>query len=291
MIEKEIVSIWHIQLFTIGTNIVTLEWLVTLVVKLMVLFVLSSIVKRVLVKRIFVRYQLNTGVAYSTATIIRYVILIIGLMMIMQTSGFDISAFSIVFGALGIGIGFGLQNISNNFISGIIILFERPVKVGDRVELEGVAGTILRISPRATTIVTNDEIAIIVPNSDIINKNVTNWSLNDSMVRFNFPVGVSYNEDPLRVQKILLEIALNCEGVHHTPEPDVLMDEFADSALMFNLRVWSTEYSSRPRMLKSMLYYAILDRFRQEGISIPFPQRDLHIIDPLPLPVNPKNTQ
>jgi len=278
-IEDEIVSIWKQELFTFGKNEVTVQWLVILTASLVGVFVVSTFVKWLLVKRIFVRYNLNTGVAYSTATIVKYAIIIIGLTVILQTSGIDLSTFGILFGALGIGIGFGLQGISNNFISGLIILFERPVKVGDRVEVDGVAGSILRISARATTIITNDDIAIIVPNSDIINKKVINWSLRDAMVRFNYLVSVSYREDPERIRQILLEVAQQCEGVSQDKECDVLVDEFADSAMVFNVRVWSTEYSYRPRMLKSLLYYAILARFKQEGISIPFPQRDLHFIN------------
>ena len=269
MIEDEIISIWQQRLFTFGTNVVTVQWLVIFVASLVALFFLAALVKWVLVKRIFVRYKLNMGVAYSTATIIKYIVIIIGLGVILQTSGLDMRAFGILFGALGIGIGFGLQGISNNFISGIIILFERPVKVGDRVEVEGIAGTIQRISARATTIITNDDIAIIVPNSEIINKNVINWSLKDSQVRFNFLVRVDYNEDPERVRLLLLDVAHHCDGVVQDPPPDVLLDEFGDIALVFNLRVWSTEYCYRPRMLKSMLYFDILKRFKEENIKIP----------------------
>lgn len=278
MLQDEIISIWKQELFTFGKNEVTVQWLVILVASLVGVFVVSTFVKWLLVKRIFVRYNLNMGVAYSTATIIKYLIIVIGLGVILQTSGIDLSAFGILFGALGIGIGFGLQGISNNFISGLIILFERPVKVGDRVEVDGVAGSILRISARATTIITNDDIAIIVPNADIINKKVINWSLRDSMVRFNFLVQVSYGEDPERVRQVLLDVAMNCPGVAQEPMADVLLDDMAESAIVFNVRVWSSEYSYRPRMLKSLLYYAVLARFKAEGIQIPFPQRDLHLV-------------
>jgi small-conductance mechanosensitive channel len=145
------------------------------------------------------------------------------------------------------------------------------------VEVEGIAGNIVRISARATTIITNDNIAIIVPNSNFINSKVINWSLHDTKVRFNFPVGVSYKEEPEKIKSVLMEIALNCEGVLKDPEPDVLFEEFADNNLSFNLRVWSSEYCDRPKMLKSMLYYAIFEKFKEHNIEIPYPQRVLHI--------------
>jgi small-conductance mechanosensitive channel len=277
MIEQ-VTSILNKELFHIGSNTFTMISLIVLIVSLLALFFITSLIKKLLVKRIFPRYKMDRGTAESIATIIRYVIVIIGLMIIMRTSGIDISSLGILFGAIGIGIGFGLQSISNNFISGIIILFERPVKVGDRIEVEGVAGNIVKISGRATTIITNDNIAIIVPNSELINSKVTNWSLNDHMVRFNFPVFVSYKEDPQRIKEILLEVAGECGEVLKDPLPDVLFEEFADNSLIFNLRVWATEYSDKPKVLKSILYYEIFEKFKQHNIEIPYPQRDLHII-------------
>jgi small-conductance mechanosensitive channel len=140
-----------------------------------------------------------------------------------------------------------------------------------------VAGDVVDISMRATTIVTNDNISIIVPNSEFISSTVINWSHTDRNVRFNFPVGVAYREGPERVRKLLLEIALENPGVLKDPKPDVLFTEFGDSALMFNLRVWTSEYINRPGVLKSQLYYEIAHRFKEAGIEIPFPQRDVHI--------------
>jgi len=277
MIAEQIISFWKKDLFHIGTNVFTPKTIVVLIASLTTLFVAASLIKKLLADKIFPKYKLSRGVSESIATIVRYSIVVVGLLIILQTSGLNLSAFGILFGALGIGIGFGLQNVSNNFISGLIILFERPIKVGDRVEVEGIAGNIIRISARATTIITNDNIAIIVPNSNFINSKVINWSLHDDKVRFNFAVGVSFNEDPEKVKKVLMEVALNCEGVLRDPAPDVLFDEFADNSLSFNLRVWSSEYADRPKMLKSLLYYAIFEQFKTHGIEIPYPQRVLHI--------------
>jgi small-conductance mechanosensitive channel len=273
----QILSLLNQEIFKLGNKVFTTSSLVVLILSFTFLFWFSAWVRKLLAKRIFPRYNLDVGAAEAFATIVRYVLVVIGLMVILQTTGIELSALGILFGALGIGIGFGLQNITNNFISGIIILFERPVKVGDRIEVGNVAGNIVNISARATTIITNDNIAIIVPNSEFINSRVINWSYQDNRVRFNILVGVSYSEDPAQVREILLDVAMNCEGVLKNPAPDVLFDEFADSSLVFNLRVWTTDYSAQPRVLKSILYYEVFEKFRQHGIKIPFPQRDLHI--------------
>jgi small-conductance mechanosensitive channel len=204
-------------------------------------------------------------------------LIIVGLIIIFQTTGIDLSALGLLVGALGVGIGFGLQSITNNFISGVIILFERPIKVGDRIELDNLAGNIVEISARATTVITNDNIAVIVPNSDFINSRVINWSHNNRNVRLNFPVGVSYNEDPERIRKLLLEVVAGNHGVLDTPEPYILFEGFGDSSLNFEVLVWTSEYTDRPKILRSELYYEIFKKFKEHDVEIPFPQRDIHL--------------
>lgn len=220
---------------------------------------------------------MDIGTRQSVGTIIRYVLLIAGFILIIQNVGIDLSALGILAGALGVGIGFGLQNITNNFISGLIILFERPIKVGDRIEVGDVNGDVIKISSRSTMILTNDNISIIVPNSQFIDSPVINWSHNDRNIRFNFPVGVSYKEDPQKVKAILMEVAMKNEGVLKTPSPDVLFIEYGDNSINFKLRVWTSDYINKPQVLKSQLYYEIFRRFGEEGVEIPFPQRDLHL--------------
>jgi len=263
---------WHIELFSLGESPFTIRTVVMLVISLILLFVLSSWIKKLLVKRIFPRYQIDIGVSQAIGTIIKYVLVIVGLFIIFQTTGIDLSALGLMLGALGIGIGFGLQNVTNNFISGIIILFERPVKVGDRVEMEDLAGNIVKISARATTLITNDNIAVIVPNADFINHRVINWSHNNRNVRLNFPVRVSYKEDPEVIRRVLIEVADQNPGVLKEPRPDVLFDEYGDSSLDFILRVWTFDYSDKPRVLKSQLYYEIFKKFKENNIEIPYPQ-------------------
>lgn len=270
-------AMWNTELLKLGENAMTVRSFSMVILSLFLLFYLSSLLKRILVRKVFPRYSIDIGVSQSIATIIRYTIVIIGIYIILQTSGINLSSMGLLFGALGIGIGFGLQNVTNNFISGIIILFERPIKVGDRVEVDDIFGTVTSISARSTTIITNDNISVIIPNSDFINERVINWSLNDRNVRFNFPVGVAYKEDPATIRKLLLEVADDNPGVLKEPKPDVLFEDFGDSSLNFNLRVWSHEYSDKPKVLKSQLYYAIFEKFKEHNIEIPFPQRDLHL--------------
>ncbi len=241
------------------------------------LFFLSSKFNKILVNKILTRYNLDIGIRQSIGTISRYIIIILGLYIIINAAGVDLSAITVLFGALGVGIGFGLQNIVNNFISGLIILFERPIKVGDRIEVGGVNGDVVDISARSTTVITNDNISIIVPNSEFISSTVINWSHNDRKIRFRFPVGVSYKEDPAKVKAILMEVMMENDAVLKTPPPDVWFDEFGDSSLNFNLMVWTAKYVQRPKFLKSQLYYAIFVKFKEHGIEIPFPQRDLHV--------------
>jgi small-conductance mechanosensitive channel len=272
-----LLSAWNAELLKLGDTPFTVRALILVIISLVLLSYLSAKFKKLLVERVFPHYNLERGVSLSIATIIRYVIIILGIFIIFQTSGIDLSALALLFGALGVGIGFGLQGITNNFISGVIILFERPIKVGDRVEVDDIVGRVDSISGRATTIITNDNIGVIVPNSDFINQRVINWSLNDRNVRLNFPVGVSYKEDPEVIRKLLLAVARENPGVLQHPKPDVLFDQYGDSSLDFILRVWTNQFSDTPKILKSELYYAIFEKFNEHGIEIPYPQRDVHL--------------
>ncbi len=270
-----------IHMFSIGDAHVSLFSIIFFVVASIFVIYFSRRMKRLLVKRIFPRYHLEIGIAEAIGTIVQYFAIIIGFIIVFESAGIDLSSLKLIAGALGVGIGFGLQNVVNNFVSGLILLFERPVKVGDRIEVGAVSGDVVKVSARATTVITNDNISIIVPNSDLTSKSVTNWSLANKVVRFNYPVGVAYKEDPERVKRVLLEVADANEGVLKNPKPDVLFDSFGDSYLNMILRVWTKEYIDRPGVLKSLLYYAIFKRFKEEGIEIPFPQSDLHIKNPI----------
>jgi len=267
----------NLKLLMVGDTKLTIGLFLGLTISIVLVFVVSELVRKFLANKVLTRYKLEVGIRQSIATIFKYLMIIIGLVTILQNSNVDLSALGILAGAIGVGIGFGLQNITNNFISGLIILFERPIKVGDRIEVDEVYGDVVTISARSTTILTNDNISIIVPNSQFIDNAVINWSHNDSNIRFNIPVGVSYKEDPEKIKRILLEVVKKNAGVLTQPEPDVLFDKYNDSSIDFNLRVWTTMYTNKPSVLKSQLYYEIFKKFGEEKVEIPFPQRDLHI--------------
>jgi|ERR1051326_5331992 small-conductance mechanosensitive channel len=173
--------------------------------------------------------------------------------------------------------GLGLQNIIHNFVSGSIILAERPIAIGDRIEISGVAGQVREIRLRSTTVVTNDNIACIVPNSDFITSTVTNWSHGDLRVRIRLPVGVACGTDPRKLEKLLLEVALARPKVLREPAPSVFFLGFGDSSLNFELGVWTSEMTFQPRRFRSELFFAMEEKLRENQIEIPFPQRDLHL--------------
>lgn len=277
-ILAEIQAAISAPLFDLGDSSISVGTIIYFVLAFFALSVVSKQIKRLLVNRILIRMQIGYGVSASIGKVSRFFIVAIGSFIIIQTAGIDLSALGIIAGALGVGIGFGLQNITNNLISGIIILFEKPIKLGDRIEVSDIQGDVVNISFRATEIRTNDNIIIIVPNSEFISSEVINWSHNDRNIRFRIPVGVSYKEDPERVRRILLAVAKDNPNVLDTPESSVLFDAYGDSSINFELAVWTATHTDKPKVLKSELYYEIFRRFRNEGVEIPFPQRDIHII-------------
>jgi small-conductance mechanosensitive channel len=270
-------SVLSIPILKMGRMELTLWTLIYLAVLVFLLFYLSGKLKTLVAERLLVRRSFDIGVRQAIASILRYAVIAVGFVIILQTAGIDLTTLNVLAGAVGIGVGFGLQNIVSNFISGLIILFERPIKVGDRIEVGNVEGDVIMIKGRSTTVVTNDNIAIIVPNSSFISQNVVNWSHTGRTVRFKIPVSVSYNSDVRLVERLLLEVAAENPDVIDKPAPGVRFVEFGDSGLLFELRAWSTTLVHRKGVLISSLNFGIIDKFREHGIEIPFPQRDIHI--------------
>lgn len=268
---------FDIPIYNGGGTSLTLWTLLYVTVLLILLFYLTGKIKKWIVERLLARSHIEIGIRQAAGSIVRFVIIAIGFAIILQTAGVDLSTVTILAGALGIGVGFGLQTMTNNLVSGFVLLFQRPIMVGDRIEVGTVTGDVVSIAALSTTVVTNDNIAIIVPNSEFISSKVTNWSYTNRDVRFNFPVPVSYKSDPDVVRRLLLEVAEDHPGVLREQKPDVLLSEFGESAMNFTLRVWTRDYTSRPGVLRSELNYAIVKKFREHGIEIPFPQRDVHI--------------
>ena len=264
-------------LIKMGAGSITLQSLLILCVLFVLVLLLEKIVRERVIMRIFEKTDLPESLEYGLARIMGYVFIVIGWYMSLQFVGVDLSSLALIAGGISVGVGFGLQNIINNFVSGIIIFAERPIAIGDRVEVSGVAGRVVKISLRSTTVITNDNITMIVPNADFISQTVTNWSHGDPKVRIRVPVGVAYGSDIELLEKLLLEIADENPKSLKDPEPSVLFDSFGDNSLNFELALWTASMTTRPRRFISTINFAIEKKLRENNIEIPFPQRDLHI--------------
>jgi small-conductance mechanosensitive channel len=244
-----------------------------------VIVILSSWVRSQLENNWLKMTTMGQGARDAMITIIGYIMFVIALLSGLSVAGFDFGNIAIIAGALSVGIGFGLQNIVNNFVSGLILLFERPIRKGDWIEVGGTEGYVKDIHIRSTRIQTFDRSDVIVANSELISNQVTNWVLSSKSGRAIVPVGVAYGTDTEKVRDILLAIAEENESVSKSnamPKPLVLFREFGDSSLNFELRIFLHNVDSRLRIV-SELNFAIDKSFREEGIEIPFPQRDLHV--------------
>jgi small-conductance mechanosensitive channel len=262
---------------TRGSTEISIYKVLQVIVFVSIIVLLARTSRRVLLNQILSKTPLDLGIQHAVATFTQYLVLAFGFLVGLPTVGINLSALSFLAGAVGVGVGFGLQNITNNFISGIIILFERPIKIGDRIEVGDVNGDVVHIAARSTTVRTNDNIAIIIPNSSFISSNVINWSHGDSKVRFRVPVQVAYDSDIRMVERLLLEVARDNENVLEDPPPRVIFKEFGESALKFELRVWSSRLLHRRGVLISQLNFSIFEKFKEHGVQIPYPQRDLHL--------------
>ena len=261
-----------------GKTKFTIKDLFVVVAAVAVIGLLARGIRRLLLNHILNRTPMDLSVRHAVATSTQYLIVILGFLFLLQNAAeLDLTMLGVVLAAVGVGVGFGLQNIANNLISGFFILFERPIKVGDRIEVGEVHGHVVRIAARATTVRTNDNIDFIIPNSSFTSFNVINWSHGDQKVRFRVPVPVAYGSDVRLVERLLLEVAEENDNVLNEPSPRVVFWAFGDSALEFQLRVWTTRMLHRRGVFVGQLNLAIYEKFEEHGIRIPFPQRDLHL--------------
>ena len=236
----------------------------------------SRATQSILMDEVLPRYNIDKGVQLSITRLVHYMILLIGFIVMIQAMGADLTKLTILGGALSVGIGFGLQTIVNNFASGLILLFERPIKVGDTIELGTELGEVKKLGLRSTIIQTFDNAEIVIPNSDLIAGQVTNWTLAERKARVKVPVGVAYGTDIPKVLEILLTVAGEHPMILTTPSPNALFLAFGASSLDFELRVWIADFTDR-RQVQSELNQEINSEFADAGIEIPFPQTDLHL--------------
>jgi small-conductance mechanosensitive channel len=270
-------AIWETAYFHLGNVAVSPELVFEAFVFLILLAFFTRYARRFLRNEVLSHTALDQGQRYAIERTVGYAVFAMGLFVGMQIVGLNLSSLAFLGGAVGIGVGFGLQPIASNFASGLILLLERPIKVGDRIEVGDLNGDVVRIGGRSTWVRTNANLIIIVPNAEFTTGRVTNWTANDRQVRFSFPVGVAYGSDPEQVRTVLLALAVAHPDVLSTPAPEVLLASFGDSSVNFELRVWTITQVQTPSRLKSDLYFEIVRQFAAHGISIPFPQRDVYI--------------
>ena len=286
-IKQFCVKVWNIELF----GSVTIGSVFLLLILFASVIIIERIVQKQLIRRFLSRTKLQPSLQFGLSRIIGYTLIAVGFYVAFQLVGVDLSSLAIIAASLGVGIGFGLQNIINNLVSGIIILAERPISIGDRIEVAGVAGRVTKIQLRSTTVVTNDNITMIVPNADFISNTVTNWSHGDPKVRIRVPVGVAYGSDLKLLQRLLLEAAAEHPKALRDPSPVVLFTEFGDSSLNFELGVWTQEMTATPIHFTSEMNFIIDQKLRENNIEIPFPQRDLHVRSGLPAAAEASNEE
>lgn len=269
-------SFFHYSLFEINRTSITPSSIIMFALVITAFYTFSHFVQKILRNKIITRFNIDPGIQYTLSRISHYLIMIVGILLAFQFIGIDLSGLAVILGLLSVGIGFGLQNVTANFIAGIILLFERPIKVGDRVTVGSTEGHVIAINMRATTISSLNNISIIVPNSEFISSQVINWSHGDTRVRLIAEVGVSYNSDLDKVLRSLKEVADENPQVMKTPESDVLLAGFGDSSWNMQLRVWLSSPDHFYK-IRSELNCAIVKKFRENDIEIPFPQRVVHV--------------
>lgn len=280
----------NLQLFTLQDDPVTIMSLIIFLFVISIFMALGAFTRKILRSRVLKRFEIDPGLQYTLSRVAQYIIVVFGLLISFQFVGIDLSSLAVVFGLLSVGIGFGLQNVTSNFISGLIIMFERPISVGDRVEVNGIEGDITEINIRSTKIRTLNNFSIIVPNSQFVENNVINFSHGNPSFRLDIEVGVSYSSDLDTVLKALDEIAKEHPKVMRNPKHQVHLTEFGDSAWNMQLRMWVTDVKDK-YILRNEINQAIVRKFNDLDIEIPFPQQDLHLRSGFPVSKKRKNEE
>jgi len=236
----------------------------------------SRLLRTVLEEDVFSRLPTSRGVPYAISTIASYTVLLLGFLVALSAAGAPFGRITLLIGGLGVGIGFGLQNVVNNFVSGVILLFERPIQIGDIVGIGQLTGSVKRIGLRSSTIETGEGAEVIVPNANLIAEQLVNWTLTDSKRRIDLPVGVAYGTDPERVLALLVEVAGQHPDVLKDPAPKAFFLKFGENSLDFQLQAWTGKFE-KSAQVRSDLAVGVDRAFREAGITIPFPQRELHL--------------
>jgi small-conductance mechanosensitive channel len=270
---------------TLGGSHFSAAELVSVVLAIAVVILLGRALRRALWQRILPRLHVEHGLAYAVSNMAFYVFASVGTVVVIQAAGINLTSLTVLVGALGVGAGFGLQEVAANFVSGLIILLERPIEVGDRIQVGELDGQVTRINMRATEVLTNDSVAVIVPNKNFITMQVVNWSRGGDTIRVHVPIGVAYGTNPELVRTALIEAAHSVPSVLRDPAPVVRLVGYGDSSVNFEVLAWTRELLQQRLELVSELNFAIGAALGRRDIQIPFPQRDLHVREAVPVTV------
>ncbi len=263
--------------FTIGSVVITVQIIITALGVLYGSYILSTVVTRFIMGEALDKRDIDKGARLSISQLLHYLIMFIGFMIAITLLGFDLTNFTILLSALGVGIGFGLQGLVNNFVSGLILLFERPIREGDSIEAPGTPwSTVKKIGLRATRLTTYEQGDLIVPNSDLTSKNVTNWTLNNRRKNLILPIGVAYGSDIPLVMKTLMDAGKANENLVKNSDPTVLFRSVGDSVLNFELRALAKD-ANKGLSITSAIYQDIYQRFDKADIKMAYPQLDVHL--------------
>lgn len=276
-----IVDVAGIRLFTLADREITVGAIYVAAFVLYLFLTLSWVVQLVLSKYVLPKMDADPGVTNTILTISQYVVIIAGILATLASLGLDLSTLAIIGAGLSVGIGFGLQELVANFISGILLLFEQSIRPGDVVQVEGQIGTVEKLRIRSTTVRTFDNIEVIVPNQSLLTSAVTTYTHTNRSVRIRLPVGAGYNSDPSEVRDVLLKAAERHGLIKSNPAPVVFFESYGASSIDFELAVWIEDLEFM-RKVRSDLYFIIWEEFAKRGIEIPFPQRDLHLRSGIP---------
>ena len=285
-IEKKAINIWKFKLWSIDGHPITVKELVSSLLIILLGFLIIKFITWLVRKRLKATTRINENTASIIQKIVYYFLIVFVILFALRILNIPLTAFTFLGGALAIGVGFGTQTLMNNFISGFILLAERPIRVGDLIELDGSRATVEEVGARCTRVKTADNIHILVPNSKFLEQDIINWTLSDKKIRVKITVGVLYGSPVREVERLLLDSAKKHGDVHKNPEPYVRFSDFGDNALIFNLYFWVSMNNIFERLrISSDIRFSIDESFRSAGIVIAFPQRDLHLDTLKPLDI------
>jgi len=281
---------WRFKVATIDGNDLTVSNIVIAIIIFIIGFRLSKRISRLIVKTIPTMADVSDNTRSAIESVAFYILLVVFIFTSLSIAQIPLNSFALLGGALAIGFGFGSQNIIKNFISGLILMVEQPIRVGDIITTDGTDGQVIKVGARSTHIRTYDNVDILIPNSTLLENNVVNWTLSDNDIRTRIKIGVSYGSDSRKVEALLKEVVNNNDKVLNSRPVMAYFEDFGDNSLNFEVQFWC--YMSRPslrREAESSIRHDIYEAFNKEGIEISFPQRDVHLYAKSPIEVKVKN--